>query len=81
MSCSNPNNDDCMANDTRTFTEIFSNENSNDSSYWSDYPEVPKLDKKNDYRSESLCNACCADRQKVSVFFSNLTFFFNFIWF
>ena len=35
-----------MANDTRSFTEIFSNENSNDSNYWSHYPEVPKLDEK-----------------------------------
>ena len=31
MSCRNPNIDDCMANDTQSYTETFSNENSNDS--------------------------------------------------
>ena len=40
MSCRNPNVDDCMANDTQSYTETFSNENSNDSSYWSDYQET-----------------------------------------
>ena len=70
MSCRNPNIDGCMANDTRSYTETFSNENSNDSSYWSDYQETPIINGKNDYQSESLCNSCYADCQKVSVFFS-----------
>ena len=30
MSCRNPNNDDCMANDNQNFTENFSDENSDD---------------------------------------------------
>ena len=59
MSCRNPNVDDCMAIDTQSYTETFSNENSNDSGYWSDYQATPKIhEKKNDYPSESLCNAC-----------------------
>ena len=74
MSCRNPNVRDYMANDTRKFTEIFSNENSNDSGYWSDYPEVPKQNEKNDYPSETLCNACYQDRQK------NECFFFKYEW-
>ena len=48
--------EDCMATETRSFREIFPNENSNNSDYWSDYPVVLKL-KKNDFQSESLCNA------------------------
>ena len=31
MSCRNPNVDGCMANDTQSYTETISNENSNDS--------------------------------------------------
>ena len=58
-----------MANDTQSYTETFSNENSNDSGYWSDYQETPKIYGKNYYPSEFLCNSCYADRQKVSVFF------------
>ena len=69
MSCRNPNIDGCMANDTQSYTETFSNENSNDSGYWSDYQETPKIYGKNDYPSEFLCNSCYADRQKVSGFF------------
>ena len=68
MGCRNPNVRDYMANDTQNFTEIFLNENSNDSGYWSHYPEVPKLNEKNDYPSESLCNACYPDRQKSERF-------------
>ena len=30
---------------------------------------LQKFTEKNDYPSESLCNACYADRRKVSVFF------------
>ena len=30
---------------------------------------LQKFTEKNDYPSESLCNACYADRQKVNVFF------------
>ena len=75
MSCRNPIVDDCMDNDTQSYTEIFSNENSNDSGYWSDYQETPKIYGKHDYPSESLCNACYADCQKVSVFFSKLVEF------
>ena len=71
MSCRNPNVDGCMANDTQSYTETFSNENSNDSGYWSDYQETAKIYGKNNYPSESLCNSCYADRQKVSVFFKN----------
>ena len=73
MSCRNPNIDGCMANDTQSYTETFSNENSNDSGYWSDYQETPKIYGKNDYPSEFLCNSCYADRQKVSVFFSKMS--------
>ena len=73
MSCRNPNNDGYKANDTQSYTEIFSNENSNDSGYWSDYQESPKIYGKNDYPSEPLCNSCYADRQKMSVFFSKLS--------
>ena len=70
MSFKNLNGDDCMANDTQSYTETFSNENSNDSGYWSNYQETPKIyGKKNDYPSEFLCNACYADRQKKRVFF------------
>ena len=29
---------------------------------------LQKITEKNDYPSESLCNACYEDRQKVSVF-------------
>ena len=47
------------------FLDHSSIENSNDSGYWSNYQENPK----NDYPSESLCNACYADRQKMKVFF------------
>ena len=43
MSCRKPNNDNYMANDTQSYTETFSNENSNDSDYWSDYQETPKI--------------------------------------
>ena len=68
MSCRNPNADDCMANFNQSYSENFSNENSNGSDYWSDYQETPKLYGKNYYSSESLCNTCYADRQKVSVF-------------
>ena len=60
-----------MANNTQSYTETFSNENSNDSGYWSDYQETPKIYGKNDYSSVSFCEACCVDRQKVSVFFSS----------
>ena len=35
-----------MAKDTQSFTEIFSNENSTGSSYWSDFPETPKIEEK-----------------------------------
>ena len=75
MSCRNPNVDDCMAKDTQSYTETFSNENSNDSGYWSDYHETPKIygKKRIFVQSESLCNACYADRQKVSVFFSKMS--------
>ena len=69
MSCRNPNVDGCMANDTQSYSETFSNENSNNSGYWSDSQETPKIYGKNDYLSEFLCNSCYADRQKVSVFF------------
>ena len=69
MSCRNPNVDNCMANDTQIYTEPVSNENPNDSGYWSDYQETTKIYGKNEYPSESSCNACYADRQKVSVFF------------
>ena len=31
-----------MAIDTQNYRETFSNENSNDSEYWSDYQETPK---------------------------------------
>ena len=58
-----------MATDIRNFTETFSIENSKDSGYWSDYPEISKYDEKNEYPSESLCKACYADCQKMSVFF------------
>ena len=37
MSCRKPNVDDCMANDTQSYTKTFSNENSIDSNYWSDW--------------------------------------------
>ena len=43
MSCRNPNVDDCMASDTQNYTDTFSNENLNDSGYWSDYQETPKI--------------------------------------
>ena len=43
MSCRNSNVDGCMANDTQSYTETFSNENSNDSGYSSDYQETPKI--------------------------------------
>ena len=46
MSCRIRNVDDCLANDTLSFAEIFSNENLNDTGYWSGYPEIPKLDEK-----------------------------------
>ena len=32
-----------MANSTQSYSETFSNENSNDSGYWSDYQEAPKI--------------------------------------
>ena len=32
-----------MANDTQSYTENFSNENSNNSSDWSDSQETPKI--------------------------------------
>ena len=73
MSCRNPIVDDYMDNDTQSYTETFSNENSNDSSYWSDYQETPKNYGKNDYLSESLCNACYADCQKWVFFFSKMS--------
>ena len=70
MGCRSPNGDECLVSDSQSYTEIFSNENSNVSGYWSDYQVTPKIyEKKNDYPSESLCNACYADRQKMSVFF------------
>ena len=34
---------------------------------------LQKITEKNDYPSESLCNACYADRQKVSVFFFKMS--------
>ena len=49
-------------------TKVFSNENSNDPGYWSDYQETPKIYGKNDYPSEFLSNLRYADCQKVSVF-------------
>ena len=64
MSCRSPNVDDCMANDTQSCTEFFSNENTNNSGYWSDYQETSKINGINDYPSEFLCIACYADRQK-----------------
>ena len=73
MSCKNPNVDDCMAKDTQSYTETFSSENWNDSGYWSDYQETSKIYGKNDYPLEFLCNACYADRQKVSDFFSKMS--------
>ena len=69
MSCRNPNVDSCLANDTPSYTKILSNENSNDSGYWSDYQETPKINGKNDYPSESFGNSCYADRQNMNVFF------------
>ena len=69
MTCRKLNVSDFMATDIRSLTETFSNENSKDSGYWSDYPEISKLDEKNENPSESLCKTCYADCQNVSVFF------------
>ena len=60
-----------MAHDTQSLKEKFSNEKSNDSCFWSGYPETPKINKKTYYQSESLCNACYADGRKVIFFFKN----------
>ena len=55
MSCRNPNVDDCMANDTQSYTETFSNENSNDSGYGSDYQKTPKIYGKKTITHQNLC--------------------------
>ena len=61
MSGRNSNVDDGMANDTQSYTWTFSNENSNDSGYWSAYQETPINYGKSGHPSDSLCNTYSAD--------------------
>ena len=55
MNCRNPYVDDCMADYTQSFTETFSNENSKDSAYWSDYPETPKFYERKKITDQNPC--------------------------
>ena len=75
MSCRNPNNDDCMANDNQSYTEIFQMRTRMIKFSSQTIKRLQKLTKKNDYPSESLFNACYA--QKVSVFFFKNEWSFN----
>ena len=63
MSCKNPNVDDGMANAIQSYTGTLSNENSNDSVFWSDYQEAQKNYGEKVYASESLGITCWADLQ------------------
>ena len=56
MGCRNPNVDDCMAYDIQSFTDFFSNENSKDPSYWSDYRETPKIYEKKTINHQNHCS-------------------------
>ena len=73
MSCRNPNVDDCMANDTQSYTETFSNENSNDSGYWSNYQETPKTHgkKRLPIRIFVQCMLQLSVSSKIECFFSS----------
>ena len=66
MSCRSPNG--CMANDTLSYTETFSNESSNDSGYWSDYQETAKIDGKT-ITHQNLCAIHATQIVKKWVFF------------
>ena len=63
----NPNVEDCMDTDTRSFKEILksSNEISNDSGYCSDNQLVPKIRKKTHDPWNYLCNACYSEYLSV----------------
>ena len=69
MRCRNPNLDDCMANVTKVIQKFFQMRTRMIQITGQTIKRLQKFTEKNDYPSESLCNACCADRQKVNVFF------------
>ena len=73
MSCRNPNVDDGMANDTQSYTETFSNENSNDSSYWSDYEETPKIYGKKRLPIRFFVQCMLRRSSKSECFFSKMS--------
>ena len=76
MSCRNPNVDVCMANDTQSYKETFSNENSNKSSYWSDSQETPpstplkKLEKSSARKLflNKSTNKCLSSNSKIHFY-------------
>ena len=73
MSCRNPNVDDCMANVSQIYTETFSNENSNDSGYWSDYRETSKSYGKKTITHQNLCAMHVTQIVKNWFFFSKMS--------
>ena len=73
MSCRNPNVDDCMANDTKIIQKLFQMRNRMIQVTGQTIKRLQKFTEKIDYPSESLCNACYADRQKVSFFSSKMS--------
>ena len=74
MSCRNPNVYNCMA--SQSYLKTFSNVNSNDSGYWSDYQETPKNYGKTITRP-NLCAIHVTHTVKKWAFFFKTEWTFN----